>query len=301
MRRARRCHLVTSLITSIALLAPPAAIATAAADDPCTMLPPDLLTSVLGSDGAPFGDGATWCTWQGALTAVSTLLDPSGLDALRATYPGGEDVEVGGGPAYLVSSSSPEFSLDTVLVPLGERTLSLTVSSSDPAVDVDAVTLQLAEAALSGVGSTSSAAGAAASPGPSVAVPAAVASPAAGGWCDGLTAEAVSAAVGVGVTALPNATIEGSCGWIGGPVGEEIAIEVNRLDASSIEDLAAGFGGMPVDGLPFTAWWASDFDVLHVLAEDLAFHVALASGGLLDDADAQARAIAVAEAFVASS
>jgi hypothetical protein len=224
---------------------------------------------------------------------VSALLAPDSLDALRASYPGGGDVEVGGVTAYRFGSSSPDFSVESLILPVGEQTMTLTVSSSDPDLAVDAAARQLAEAAVSGAGTSTSSTGAGASPVP-------VASVASEAWCQGLTAVAVSAAVGVEVTALRNQTVEGSCGWIGGPSGEEIAIEINRLDASTIEGLATDFGGTPVEGLSFTAWWASEYDILHALAGDTAFHVYIASGSLLDDADAKARAVAVAQAFVDS-
>jgi hypothetical protein len=230
---------------------------------------------------------------------VSALLAADSLDALRASFPGGEDVEVGGAPAYRFGSASPELGTETLILPLGPQTLTLTVSTTDPDVEVEAAAHLLAEAALAG-GATGSSPASSTSPGSLSASPGPAASLAVGAWCEGLTAEAVSAAVGVEVTALPNQTIEGSCGWIGGPIGEEIAVEINRLDASTLEDLAASFGGTPVDGLPFAAWWAPEFEVLHALAGDTAFHVYIASGGLLDEADAKARAIALAQAFVAS-
>jgi hypothetical protein len=215
-------------------------------------------------------------------------LDPNDFDALRDAYPGGEDVDVRGAPGYRFGSAADGFGTFTLLVPMGRATLMLTVSSSDPALATDALSLQLAEAALAGGASGSSGSGQA-TPGSAAATPET-------SFCAHLTSEDVSAAIGIEVQLLPNQTIPWSCGWVGG----DVAVEINQLDAATIEGLAADFGGVAVEGLPFQAWWASEHDLLHVLSGDVAFHVFMASDDMLDEADARTRAIALAEVFLAS-
>ena len=282
---------VTSLAT-VALLAIAAGVSAQDDVDPCALLPADVVAAGLGTVGDPLGDGATYCNWSGEQSTLSLVIDAGGFDGLVASYPGGEDVDVGDVRAYRFGSADPGFSLSTVIAPMGERAIMLTVASSDPDVDAGAVALELAETALAGGGAATPASTSDASraPEPPTGVD---------DWCQPITAAEVSAAIGVEVTMVPNETVAGSCGWIGGPSGQEIAIELNRLDASTIESIAASFGGAPVEGLADGAWWSADWGVLHVLAGDVAFHVAVASGPEIDAAAKQAMAVSVAEAFLA--
>jgi hypothetical protein len=290
-------HLPTLLLVATTVTLLSGGTAWAQGDpDPCALLSTDTVTDVLGAPSAePLGDGATWCNWAGELTTLSVVVDASGFDALVTSYPGGEDEDVGDARGYQFGSAGDGFSQASVIAPLGERALMLTVASTDPDVDASGTALALATAALGGDGAGPAQAGSGS------AEPAAT--PAFVLWCDGFTEEEVSNAIGRQVTASPNTTIADSCAWISGTDGPQVGIELNRLDAATIADLAASFGGTPVEELvpepADAAWWAADYDVLHVLAGDVAFHVFIGSGGEMDDTTARAMAMAVAAAFLA--
>jgi hypothetical protein len=288
-------HLPSTLIVAAAATLALGGIAWAQEPDPCALVPAETVAAALGPLTAePLGDGATWCNWAGELTSLSVVVDPSGMDSLVASWPGGEDVDLGGTRGYHLGSAGDGFSQATVIAPLRDSAVMLTVASSDPEVDASTAALALTEAALSGGTSADPAAGSSTEPSPVSTFAL---------WCDGFTEEEVSDAIGMPVTATPNQSIAFSCGWISGPDGTQVAIELNQLDAATIADLAASFGGAEVEELmpepADGAWWAADYDVLHVLAHDVAFHVFIGSDGSLDDAGARAMAIAVAEAFLA--
>jgi hypothetical protein len=288
-------HLPSALIVAmVATLAASGPVGAQTDQDPCALLPTDTVAAALGPMAAePMGDGATWCNWTGELTSLSVVIDPAGMDGLVTSWPGGEEVDLAGTRAYHLGSASDGFSQAMVITSLGGPAVMLTVASSDPDVDASTAAMALTEAALGAGSGTAPADGGSAEPTPASTFVL---------WCDGFTAEEVSDAVGVPVTATPNQSIAYSCGWISGPEGTQVAIELNQLDAATIADLAAGFAGVEVEELvpepADGAWWAADYNVLHVLADDVAFHVFIGSDGL-DDAAARMMAISVAAAFLA--
>lgn len=244
----------------------PAQPETATHGDPCALFSADELAAILGVAVTASGDAAS-CTWVSDPSSVSVAYDQGDLTFFKSIFPDGQDITVGGQPAYQYGSEAGGFDQSTVSLDLGPETISIIVSSTDPAVDAAAVAVQLAEAALAG--------GLEVQAEPDTAPGFRV--------CKRLSPEELATAAGVDVE-LTLVDLEAACTFYGGAGRKQISIYLAKQDAASLDVAARDLGGTEVPDLGDRSWWSKDYKTLRTRQGDVGISVTLTLGKRFKDA-----------------
>ena len=226
-------------------------------EDPCTLFSAEELSAQIGATLTAVPDFES-CRWDSADgTSTVTVSFPEGeLTTMKTLYPQGEDITVGGQPAYQTDQSFTGLVASQVDVDLGPDTMSLLVTSTNEGLDAATLALELAETAFGN--------GLQVLPEPEGVVTA----------CGLATPEEIAAAAGLNF-ALTVQDYEIQCTYEGGKGNKHILIYVAVQDPATFEMAMQGLGGTEIDGPGETSWWLADYGSLASLQGDLAIQVTL--------------------------
>jgi hypothetical protein len=236
----------------------------------CSVFDPVELGSILGEPLTERRYGDAVCAWESAsqstsFAAVSLTFDVLDLPQLRADFPGGEDVVVGGLPGYLYTVELEDSSQASLSVDLGPDSATLSIVSPDPGFDAAAAASELIATALGRgivVGEETVDA-----PSP----------------CSWLTRDEAAQALGLELEqeVLDYGT---ACSYFAGQGEFPIEILLSALEVEEATVSAEGTAAEPVPDLGDAAWWSEEFATLYAYEGERAFSV-LVSGGSLDSAE----------------